>query len=157
MGQAWYEWYNTFTNNCVIFSSISVDRVYSSKTPTPWLSTTLSTAPSFSCSSRNVEAGNVKGNIDVAIHYSATNGTVHTHQRTVHTPLEDCLHSLRMKYLSCSYYFWTPFSFHWQCIIVNLYTQILVQWNLIITRSLGPWKSPCYIRVKKQRNIKSWD
>ena len=24
-------------------------------------------------------------------------------------------------------------------------------------RSLGPWKLPYYIRVKKQRNIKSWD
>ena len=39
----------------------------------------------------------------------------------------------------------------------------LVQWNLVITRSLGPWKLPCYIRFliisgkKPQRNIKSWD
>ena len=38
----------------------------------------------------------------------------------------------------------------------------LVQWNLFITRSLGPWKLPSYqvsryIRVKKLRNIKSWD
>ena len=38
-----------------------------------------------------------------------------------------------------------------------------LQWNLFITRSLGPWKLPCYIRfliiigVKKQRNIKSWE
>ena len=38
-----------------------------------------------------------------------------------------------------------------------------IQWNLIITRSLGPWKLPCYIRfiiisgLKKQRNIKRWD
>ena len=41
-------------------------------------------------------------------------------------------------------------------------TRIVVQWNLFITRSLGPWKLPLYqvshyIRVKKQRNIKSWD
>ena len=39
---------------------------------------------------------------------------------------------------------------------------LLVQWNLVITRSLGPWKLPCYIRfliirVKNIRNIKSWD
>ena len=38
----------------------------------------------------------------------------------------------------------------------------IIQWNLVIMRSLGPWKLPCitvshYIRVKKQRNIKSWD
>ena len=40
-----------------------------------------------------------------------------------------------------------------------------IQWNLFITRSLGPWKLPnlvisgflLYIRVKIQRNIKSWD
>ena len=32
-----------------------------------------------------------------------------------------------------------------------------VQWNLVITRSLGPYKLPCYIRVKKLRNIKIWD
>ena len=36
------------------------------------------------------------------------------------------------------------------------------QWNLVITRSLGPWKLPCYIRFLiiswgKNRNIKSWD
>ena len=32
----------------------------------------------------------------------------------------------------------------------------IIQWNLVITRSLGPWILPCYIRVKK-RNIKNWD
>ena len=38
-----------------------------------------------------------------------------------------------------------------------------VQWNLVITRTLGPWKLPCYNRFliiswqKNQRNIKSWD
>ena len=25
-------------------------------------------------------------------------------------------------------------------------TTLIIQWNLIITRSLGPWKLPCYIR-----------
>ena len=39
--------------------------------------------------------------------------------------------------------------------------QDALQWNLIITRSLGPWKLPCYYQVshqsKKQRNIKTWD
>ena len=46
----------------------------------------------------------------------------------------------------------------------KLISQRLVQWNLIITRSLGPWKLGTllyqvshYIRVEKQRNIKSWD
>ena len=39
----------------------------------------------------------------------------------------------------------------------------VVQWNLVITRSLGPWKLPCYIRFliisgsRNKRNIKSWD
>ena len=31
----------------------------------------------------------------------------------------------------------------------------VVQWNLIITRSLGPWKLPCYIRfliISGQKN-----
>ena len=32
-----------------------------------------------------------------------------------------------------------------------------LQWNLLITGTLGPWKLPRYIRVKKLRNIKSWD
>ena len=34
-----------------------------------------------------------------------------------------------------------------------------LQWNLVIRRSLGPWKLPCYIRflISGQRNIKSWD
>ena len=45
----------------------------------------------------------------------------------------------------------------------NVHNAHIIQWNLVITRSLGPWKLPCYnqvshyIRVKKQRNIKSWD
>ena len=56
------------------------------------------------------------------------------------------------------------------CYIWALYKEIplyklysYVQWNLVITRSLGPWKLPCYIRFliisggKKQRNIKNWD
>ena len=39
----------------------------------------------------------------------------------------------------------------------------IIQWNLVITRSLGPWKLPCCIKfliisgLKKQRNIKRWD
>ena len=43
----------------------------------------------------------------------------------------------------------------------------MVQWNLVIMRSLGPvtmkitllhvYQVSHYIRVKKQRNIKSWD
>ena len=38
-----------------------------------------------------------------------------------------------------------------------------IEWNLVIMKPLGPWKSPCYIRFlvilgfKKRRNIKSWD
>ena len=38
-----------------------------------------------------------------------------------------------------------------------------IQWNLVITRTLGPWKLPCYIRFllisgwKNKRNTKSWD
>ena len=34
---------------------------------------------------------------------------------------------------------------------------LCIQWNLVLTRTSGPWKLPCYIRVKKQRNIKNWD
>ena len=48
-------------------------------------------------------------------------------------------------------------SFHWHYIHVFIWVFTSVQWNLVITRSLGPWKLPCYIRVKKLRNIKSWD
>ena len=46
-------------------------------------------------------------------------------------------------------------------ILVN--KELHIQWNLIITRTLGPWKLPCYNSFliisgsKKQRNIKSWD
>ena len=29
----------------------------------------------------------------------------------------------------------------------NIYAMgVIIQWNLVITRSLGPWKLPCYIR-----------
>ena len=40
---------------------------------------------------------------------------------------------------------------------------MLLQWNLFVTRSLGPWKITLlyqvshYIRVQKLRNIYSWD
>ena len=40
---------------------------------------------------------------------------------------------------------------------------IILQWNLIITRSLGPWKLPCYIRFLitcisgLKKNTKGWD
>ena len=43
-----------------------------------------------------------------------------------------------------------------------VHSLIQIQWNLVITRSLGPWKLPLYqvshyIRVKKKKNIKSRD
>ena len=39
----------------------------------------------------------------------------------------------------------------------------ILQWNLVITRTLGPWKLPssCYnrffLKKRRKRNIKSWD
>ena len=39
---------------------------------------------------------------------------------------------------------WASFSFC--CCMAASERKMIIQWNLFITRSLGPWKLPCYIR-----------